>query len=467
MTRIPEPTAAHRSKHVLDYVENVMIDFTQMKEFSEDPLILTEGAGVRVRDVRDRWYFDGISGTFCLSLGHGNTGLVEAAASQLARLAVAAPTMATSDRSLELAKTLLELLPPELTHVKWGSGGSEAVEAGIKLARQYHLHTGSPRRVKVLSHYRAYHGVTGMALAASGWAAHKTPYEPLASGFLHVHAPDSYRPLFDVDPQDLGRTYARLVEEVIEHEGPDTIAAFMTEPVMMSAGVLVPPRDYLPRIRELCDRYGIVLIFDEVITGFGRIGRLFASELFETWPDILVLGKGISGGYAGLSATVVAERIAKGFWGDTADNVHFAAGHTYAGNPVACAVGLEAIRQIVDGDLSAHAARLGALALERLRGLQAGVPAIGDVRGEGLLFGVEFVTDRETRQRFPAADNVGVQVREAAKRRGLLLRASHWMAVLAPPLTTSEEELDAMLSILEDAIRDVFPDRPGMLRPRA
>ena len=292
-----------------------MVDFTQMQAFSEDPLILTEGDGIRVRDVDGRWYIDGLSGTFCMSLGHGNARIVEAATRQLSRLALAAPTMATSDRSLELARELLALLPPRYTTLKWGSGGSEAVEAAIKMARQFHRQAGDPRKYKVLSHYRAYHGVTGHALAASGWRASRSPYEPFAAGFVHLHTPDPYRPPFDVDPADVAATYVRLVEQVIELEGPETIAALITEPILMTAGVVIPPEGYLPALRDLCDRHDIVLVFDEIITGFGRTGHLFASELFSTWPDILVLGKGLTGGYMALSATVITDRIAQAFWG--------------------------------------------------------------------------------------------------------------------------------------------------------
>lgn len=430
-----------------------MIDFTQMQAFSEDPLILTKGDGIRVRDVDGRWYIDGLSGTFCLSLGHGNARVVEAASQQLSRLALAAPTMATSDRSLELARELLSLLPPQYTTLKWGSGGSEAIEAAIKMARQFHRQAGDPRKYKVLSHYRGYHGVTGHALAASGWRASRSPYEPLAAGFVHLHTPDPYRPPFDVDPGQVAATYARLVEEVIELEGPETIAALVTEPILMTAGVVVPPEGYLPALRELCDRHDIVLIFDEIITGFGRTGHLFASELFATWPDILVFGKGLTGGYVALSATVLTDRLAQAFWG--APGQEFAAGHTYAGNPVACAAGLAALAEIRERDLVANAAARGEQGLARLRSLRARVPGIGDVRGQGLLFGLEFVRHPETKEQFPAAENVGVEVREAARRKGLLLRASHWMAVLAPPLTITAEELDELLDIFEGAVTEV------------
>jgi adenosylmethionine-8-amino-7-oxononanoate aminotransferase len=431
-----------------------MIDFTQMQAFSEDPLILTEGEGIHVRDVEGRWYIDGLSGTFCLSLGHGNARVVEAATKQLSRLALAAPTMATSDRSLELARELLALLPPQYTTLKWGSGGSEAIEAAIKMARQFHRQAGDPRKYKVLSHYRGYHGVTGHALAASGWRTSRSPYEPLAAGFVHLHTPDPYRPPFDVEPAEVASTYVRLVEEVIELEGPETIAALVTEPILMTAGVVIPPEGYLPALRELCERHDIVLIFDEIITGFGRTGHLFASERFSTWPDILVFGKGLTAGYVALSATVLTDRLAQAFWG--APGQEFAAGHTYAGNPVACAAGLAALAELRDRDLVANAAARGEQGLRRLRSLQVRAPGIGDARGEGLLFGLELVRDAETKEQFPAAENVGVKIREAARRKGLLLRASHWMAVLAPPLTTTEAELDELLDIFDEALTGVL-----------
>ena len=274
-----------------------------------------------------------------------------------------------------MASELLGLLPSKFTHLKWGSSGSEAVEAAMKMARQYHRQAGDPRKYKVLSHYRAYHGATGLALAAGGWRAHRTPYEPLPAGFVHLHTPDPYRPPFSVDESEIGATYARLAEEVIELEGPETIAALITEPILTSAGIIIPPADYLPALRGLCDKYDILLIFDEIITGFGRVGRLFASELSSTWPDILVLGKGITGGYAPLSATVITERMADAFWGPP--GVEFAAGHTYAGNPFACAVGLAALQETLERGLVANSAERGDEALARLHALEKRVPAIG------------------------------------------------------------------------------------------
>jgi adenosylmethionine-8-amino-7-oxononanoate aminotransferase len=438
-----------------ELARHIMVDFLPMKTFAENPLILTEGRGIYVTDVDGRRYIDGLSGTFCVNLGHGNKALAEAAARQIERLALACPTLATNDRALELTKVLLDMMPRQYTTVKLLSGGSEVTEAAIKMARQYHKQTGRATKYKVLSHYRAYHGATGHALAAGGQPGWRAAYEPLPGGFIHLHTPDPYRPPFPGTPETAGDTYVRLLEEVIELEGPDTIAAFITEPILMSAGVVVPPRQYLPRVRALCDRHDIVLIYDEIITGFGRTGTMFAAEHWDAWPDIFCLGKGISGGYAALSANVLTGRLAQAFWGETADAVQFHAGHTYGGNPVACAVGLAAIRQIVEDRVVENSKARGAQAQARLRELAGRYPVIGDVRGEGLLVGVELVKDPATRERFPASVNFGIQVREAARRRGLLLRASHWMVALAPPLTTTAAETDEILDLFEASLADV------------
>ena len=451
-----------------ELARHIMVDFLPMKPFAEDPLILTEGDGIYVTDVDGKRYIDGLSGTFCVNLGHGNRALAEAGAKQLQRLALACPTLGTSDRALELTKVLLDLLPSQYTTVKLLSGGSEVTEAAIKMARQYHKQTGAATKYKVISHYRAYHGGTAHALAAGGWRGWRSAYEPPPGGFIHLHTPDPYRPPFPGTPDTLGATYAKLAEEVITLEGPETIAAFITEPIMLSAGVVVPPRDYLPRIRELCDRHNILLVYDEIITGFGRTGRLMGAEHSGAWPDIFCLGKGLSGGYAPLSANVLTSRVARAFWGDAADDVQFHAGHTYGGNPVACAVGLAAIRQLFEDRIVDNAHQRGIQVKERLRGLQRRYPVIGDVRGEGLLAAVEFVQDPQTKERFPEDVGFGNRVRQAARRRGLLLRTSPWMAVFAPPLTTSDREIDEILDIFEAALAaaldETRADRPLAMR---
>lgn len=449
-----------------DQVARTMVDFTQMKAFAGDPLVLTSGDGIRVTDVEGRVFIDGLSGTFCAGLGHGNARLADAGAAQLHRLAMAAPTLATNDRALELVDVLLGLLPERYSVVKLFSGGSEATENAMKIARQYHKQRGQATRFKILSHYRSYHGGTGHAIAAGGWPTWRAPYEPLSGGFIHLHTPDPYRPPFDRPPFDLppdevARTYLRLVEETIELEDPRTIAALITEPILTSAGVVVPPDGYLPGLRELCDRFGILLIFDEIITAFGRVGAMFAAESFATWPDLLCLGKGMSGGYAPLSAVVMTADIADAFWGEPRDLVQFHSGHTYGANPVACAIGLAAIGQVVEEGLAEAAVRRGERLMAGLRRLQDRHPAIGDVRGRGLLVGLELVRDRATRERFPAELEVGLRIRDEARRRGLLLRASHWMLVLAPPLTITDGEVDEVLAVVADAADSVLPGVAG------
>lgn len=444
-----------------DRVTRTMVDFTQMKSFAQDPLVLTEGHGIRVQTADGRRYIDGLSGTFCAGLGHGNHRLSDAGAAQLSRLAMACPTLATNDRALELVDRLLGLLPDRYSVVKLLSGGSEATESAMKIARQYHKQTGHAEKFKILSHYRSYHGGTGHAIAASGWPAWRTPYEPLAGGFVHLHTPDPYRPPFGTPPFDapqdvVASSYLRLVEETIELEDPRTIAALITEPIFTSAGVVVPADGYLAGLRELCDRHGIVLIFDEIITGFGRVGSLFASQLLGVWPDIICLGKGMSGGYAPLSAVVMSRQIAGAFWGEPRDLVQFHSGHTYGANPVACAIGLAAIDQIEDEHLVENSRLQGQRLVGGLQEAQSRLAQIGDIRGRGLLVGVEFVADRSTRARFPAGDEIGIRVREAARHRGLLVRASHWMIVLAPPLTITDAETAEVLEIVTEALDEVL-----------
>jgi len=420
-----------------------MVDFTQMKAFGQDPLILERGEGIRVFDVFGKSYIDGLSGVFTVNLGHGIAELVEVAAEQARRIAFTAPTMATNPPALRLADLLIELTPAQYSTVKFFTGGSEATEAAIKLARQYWLQAGHPRKYKIISRYRSYHGGTGHAMAASGQAEWKRAFEPFAPGFVHVTPPARPGCAACQRLNACSLACLDLIEEAILQEHPDTVAAVIAEPIMLSAGVQVPHADYFPRLRELCDRHDVLLIYDEIITGFGRTGRLFAAERVGAWPDILACGKGISGGYAPLSAIIVADRIAEAFWGDPAAGVQFWAGHTFGGNPVACAVGEAAVRYLLDHDLIGNADRVGTYLADCLRDLASRQPAITEVRGLGMLRGLAF--------QLP----IGKRVYDAARRRGLLLRpGSDWVGV-APPLCTTRAEVDEIVAIIEGAVTEV------------
>jgi adenosylmethionine-8-amino-7-oxononanoate aminotransferase len=436
----------------------LMVDFTQMKTFGEDPLILTEGQGIRVRDDQGKWHVDGISGVFVNALGHGNKRVIQAATEQLNTLAFHAPLFSTNAPALQLARLLTGIAPKGYSTLKFFSGGAEANEAAIKMARQFAAQNGNGKKFKVLSHYRGYHGGTGHALAASGSPGWRSVYEPFAPGFVHVHPPFTYAARFGLEGEALSAASAAMLEETIVLEGPETIAAFITEPIMMSAGVRVPPPGYLERVRAICDRHDILLIFDEIITGFGRMGHLFASNMYGVTPDLLSFGKGVSGGYAPLSGVLIQERVARTFWGEIDDNVHFRAGHTYAGNPVACAVGVAAVSELLERGLIDNARRMGQLLRERLGRLADKHQCIVDVRGEGLLYGVEFAQDRVTREPFPESLKFGSRVRKAARRRGLLIREGPNFVVLAPPLVIAETEVNELVELLDQAIGDALRD---------
>ncbi|MGH2534821.1 MAG: aspartate aminotransferase family protein [Thermomicrobiales bacterium] len=418
----------------------IMVDFNQMQAFGRDPLILERGEGIRVWDVFGKGYIDGLSGVFTVNLGHGIDEIVDVAAAQARQIAFTAPTMATNPAALRLADLLIQISPVQYSTVKFFSGGSEATEAAIKLARQYFLQTGHGRKFKVISRYKAYHGGTGHAMAASAQADWKWRYEPLAGGFVHVTPPA--RPGCAACHRSDACTLAcvDLIEEAIVNEHPETVAAVIAEPIMLSAGVQVPHPDYFPRLRELCDKHNVLLIYDEIITGFGRTGRLFGAERVGAWPDVLCCGKGISGGYAPLSAILIADKVAQPFWGDAEAGVQFWSGHTYGGNPVACAVGEAAVRYLLDNDLIANAERVGCYLAEHLRQIADRKPVVAEIRGAGLLLGVAFHRP------------IGKAVYDACRRLGLLLRSGGDFVGVAPPLCTTKAEADEIAELLEVGI---------------
>lgn len=433
---------------------HLMVDFNQMKAFVDDPLVLDCGEGIRVTDTTGRTYIDGLSGVFTSNLGHANAEIVDAVTAQLGRLAFGAPTMATTSTALALVDRILEFSPPPYTTMKFLSGGSEATESAMKLARQYHRQTGQPGRYKILSHYRGYHGGTGHSLAASGWPGWKIPFEPMAPGFVHLATPDPDSPPIPVPDQETAAAlYLELVRQAIEFEGPDSVAAIITEPILMSAGIVVPPDAYLRGLRDLCDRFGILLIFDEIITGFGRTGRWFAAEHSGAWPDIICCGKGVTGGYSPLSIVLMTDAVAAPFWGEPEERVQFFSGHTYGGNPVACAAALASIDYIVRHGVLRHVLESGDRLRSQLEDLRARHPSIRLARGRGLLQGIVFTDEAQA-----AASGVhgfGGSVAAQARARGLLLRASPWFVALGPPLVTTEAELAEILGILDDALTHV------------
>ncbi len=430
----------------------------QMAEWSKQPLIMARADGVHYWDVAGKRYLDALSGIYVVSVGHNNRRVIDAIRRQLDTLAFSPPMHGTNPTAIQLANLIASIAPGDLSTVKFQCGGSEVTEAAIKLARQYHRLTGSPGKYKVISRYLSWHGSTLGALSASGLKSRKTVNEPLAPGFIHVFPPTCYRCPFGKSYPDCGITCATLIENVIQMEDPATVAAIMVEPIGHTGGIIDPPQEYLPILREVCDRHDILLIFDEIITGIGRTGRMFAAETFGVIPDVICVGKGLSGGYAPLSAMICRKKIADKFWGPISENPGFVEGHTFEGNPVSCAAGIAVIEEIVERDLLSNARTQG----ERLRAgferLAAKHGVIGDIRGKGLFQGIEFVRDRTTKEPFPAELSFGVKVGRRALEHGLLCRFDpNWIA-FGPPLVSTAEEIDEMVTILDRSLCEVIAE---------
>lgn len=432
--------------------------FTQ-HALGQRPLVMVEGQGCTLTDAEGNQYLDAMAGLWCVNVGYGQERLVEAATAQLRRLPYT-PLSRPAPPALELAQRLAGLLPGTLNHVQFLNSGSEAVEAALKIARQY-ARQAYPRqnRTKVIARYRGYHGWTLGALGATGQQARKNHFEPLLPGFLHVRPPDTFRLFAGLSPEEAARQLAAELEETIEFEGPETIAAFIGEPIIGGGGVIVPPDEYWPRVREICTRYGILLIQDEVITGFGRTGAWFGCQQWGVEPDIMTMAKGISSGYVPLAATAVSDQVFDAFKGELADNVHFHQISTYGGHPVACAVGLANLALIDEEGLVERSAQVGERLRAGLRELQRRHPIVGDVRGKGLLAGVELAQPGTTE---PLPARQVDQVLAEAQRRGVLLgknvatvKRLECVLTLAPPLVIAPDEVDRIVAVLDEALGTV------------
>jgi adenosylmethionine-8-amino-7-oxononanoate aminotransferase len=436
----------------------------QMSEWSKDPLIMAKADGVHYWDVRGKKYLDALSGIYVVSVGHNNRRVIEAIRKQLDTLHFSPPMHGTNPVAIQLANVLAELAPGDLSAVKFQCGGSEVVESAIKLARQYHKLTGNPGKYKVIGRYQSWHGATMGGLSAAGLKSRKTVNEPLPPGFLHVFPPTCYRCPFGKTYPSCGITCATLVNDVIEMEDPSTVAAVIVEPIGHTGGVIDPPEEYLPILRELCDRHNVLLIFDEIITGIGRTGRMFAAQTFGVTPDVICCGKGLSGGYAPLSAMICKQSIADTFWGPVGENPGFVEGHTFEGNPISCAAGLAVLREIVERDLCANARAQGERLRNGFRRLADKYGIIGDIRGKGLFQAIEFVKDRATKERFPANLAFGVKVGRRALQNGLLCRFDpNWIA-FGPSLVSTAEQIDKMVALLDRSMGEVLAELNGQTR---
>ncbi len=432
------------------------VDFQQMEEFARQPLILSRAEGLYYWDIHGKRYFDAIGGIFVAVLGHRHPRVMEAVRRQMERMTFAPPLHGVADVTLEFIDKLGAVAPGNLRYVKPFSGGSEAVEAAFKFARQYFKQTGHPGKYKFVSRYFGYHGGTAGAMSASGTGNRKTKFEPQMAGFLKVCPPTWYRDRFP-DWNECNRFAARAFEDVIVNEDPETVAGIIVEPIGNTGGIITPTEDYFRILREICDRHNVLLIFDEIITGFARTGSMFAAQTFGVTPDILCCGKGISSGAVPLAAMIAREDLGQAFLGPVGDDLQFAHGHTYAGNPLACAAGIAVIDEIVEKQLDRKAVRLGQYLRARLEGLKK-YGVVRDVRGKGVLLGVELVRDTATMQPFP---ELGQALRRTALANGLILRIDpNWFAV-APALIAEEADLEQMCALIEKSLVEALEQVRG------
>jgi adenosylmethionine-8-amino-7-oxononanoate aminotransferase len=432
--------------------------------FTLDPTraypVLARADGIRVWDRDGREYLDAIAGIAVANIGYGRHEVVEAIAEQAARLPYAVGNIFASEPAISLAGEIARFTPGDLDHVIFTSGGSEAVEVALKMARQYHVLRGEPDRSVVVSRWTNYHGATLGGLTVGGSKLRRKVYEPLLLETPHVRSPYCYRcPWPDAHP-DCGAAAAAELEAAIVTAGPARVAAVIGEPIIASVGGAIPPQsDYWPRVREICDRHGVLLILDEVVTGFGRTGRPFAADHWGVVPDLLVMGKGLSGGYAPLGAVAARRRVRAPFEEHGAAFEHI---FTFGGHPVSTAAGLAVLRIWERERLTERAAALEGsftAALDRLREH----PFVGDIRVSGLMAGIEFVADRETKAPLEPGEKFGVRVREAGLRNGIVTYPGSGMAdgargdiiSLYPPLIVSEADIVEIAERLEAAFVEV------------
>jgi adenosylmethionine-8-amino-7-oxononanoate aminotransferase len=416
--------------------------------------IFVRGSGVYLWDTEGKKYIDGLASLWNVHVGHGRKGIAKAAAEQMGKLAYA-PTLIgpTSVPTVELAAKLVKLAPKSLTRVIFTSGGSESTETIIRLLRFYWKAKGKAERTKIVSLNMGYHGSSSGAAAITGIPTFYQSITPGLPGVCHMARPYCYR-------CELGKTYpscqvacADELERIVEREGAETIAAFIAEPVQGVGGVIVPPPEWLPKIREICTRYGILMVADEVITGFGRTGSMFAVQQYGVTPDILSMAKGITSGYLPLGAVMFKEEIYQTLL-NAGDDYAFWHGYTYTGHPAVCAAALANI-EILEREKLVHQARQqGRYFLKQLRAL-LGLPIVGDVRGIGLVAAVEFVRNKETKELFPPELKVSRRVWQMALDKGLLCRPMADGVALCPPLIITQEQIDEIVNILREAIMEV------------
>jgi len=432
-------------------LKQTFLDYQQMSAFLQSPVIFNKAEGLYYWDIEGKRYFDAIGGIFVASLGHRHPRVIKALKSQLEKITFAPPLHGISDVTLDFIDKLSSVTPGSLNFIKPYSGGSESIESAMKFVRQYFKQTGSPGKYKFISRYEGYHGSSFGAMSASGTGRRKTKFEPQMAGFLKVPAPTHWRDRFS-SWQECCRFSAQVFEDIIVNEDPATIAAVILEPIGNTGGIITPTEEYYHIIRDICDRYNVMLIFDEIITGFGKTGAMFAAQTYNVTPDIICSGKGLSSGALPLGAMMAREDMADVFYGPEEDEVQFAHGNTFAGNPLACAVGIAVIDEIVEKELARKARMLGGYLFDKLQGLKK-YGVVREVRGKGILLGVELVKDEKSNEPFA---ELGKALKKTSLKNGLIMRIDPTWFAVAPALIAENSDIDEMFDLIDKSLKDAL-----------
>lgn len=437
---------------------HVMHPTTAIKDhFKFGPLVMmTRGEGIYLYDAEGKKYIDGLSSLWNVHIGHGREELAEVAAAQMREMAFSHSfNRFTHENAIRLSEALAELAPGDLNVCHFTSGGSESNDSAFKFVRYYFKLIGQGERYKIISRHRAYHGVTIGAMSATGIPAFHQMGGPLAEGFYHAAAPYTYRCTMCGGECD-AECAVDSIRSIIEREGPETVAAVILEPIQGAGGVIVPPIGYLKKVRELCDQHGILLIADEVITGFGRTGKWFGTMHEEIVPDVMTFAKGVTSGYFPLGGVVLREELYRRFVEHLGEGQVMPHGFTYSGHPTACAVALKNLEIIADEKLVENAEKMGKLLRRGLDDLCKNSRIVGNVMSRGLLASLELVRDKEKKTPFDPSVKAANRFFEKALDRGLITRGimidQTDIVALCPPLIVNERQVGDILTILEDCV---------------
>ncbi|MGH6973542.1 MAG: aspartate aminotransferase family protein [Stellaceae bacterium] len=429
-------------------------------------LLVTEGKGVRVKDEAGKEYIEGCAGLWCTSLGFGEERLIEAAARQMRKLSFYHSFHHKShDVVAELAERLVAMMPVKMSHAFFNNSGSEANDTAVKIVWYYNNARGRPRKKKIIARFKSYHGVTVASASLSGLPNNHRSFDLPIANIRHTDCPHHYRFAHAGESEeDFATRLAENLDLMIQREDPETVGAFIAEPLMGAGGVIVPPRTYYEKIQKVLKKHDVLFIADEVITGFGRTGKMFGTETFDLKPDIITVAKALSSAYLPISATVVSEPIYQAL-ADESDKIGiFAHGYTYSGHPVCCAVAIETLKIYEERDIIGHVQKVAPRLQNGLRQRFANHPLVGEIRGLGLVAGVELVADKTTKAPFDPSPGAGNILTTETNKHGLILRQIGDAQAFAPPLVISEADIDEMLDRFGKALDDTAARLPPRQR---